>query len=91
MPRRFQFRLSYLIYLITLSAIGFAVLRHLVGQDRDWVLNTSATLYVLAWIAYFGIRVPILWRRMRRARRQIVEHRQAILRAETQATENRLR
>lgn len=66
-PRRFQFRLSYLLYLLTLCAIGCALVRPILLLRGGWLVTTLGSLYVASLIAYFAIRVPILVRRLRRS------------------------
>lgn len=69
--KRFQFRLSYLIYLLTLLAIGFVLLRHVFDVQAGWVFNTVMSAWVAALIAYFAFRLPILLRRLTKANRQL--------------------
>lgn len=77
-PRRLQFRLSYLLYLITLFALGFALVRLVISVRGGWLMNTAGTLYLLALVIYFGVRLPILFRRWRSGARQMEAKRQEL-------------
>ena len=77
-PNRFQFRLSYLLYVLTVCAVGFAVLRRVVATHFLWVETSVEVLLIGALIVYFGIRVPILFRRWRRGAREVARQKQEL-------------
>jgi hypothetical protein len=68
---RIQFRLSYLIYLLTLVAVGFAVLRRVFEMEAGWQFNATMAAYVAVLTMYFALRFPILIRRLARSRHAI--------------------
>jgi hypothetical protein len=76
--RPFQFRLSYLLYLTTLCAIGFTLLRNVLALRGGWLAMTVGTLYVAALMVYFGVRVPFLIGRLRRGAREAAARRQQL-------------
>jgi hypothetical protein len=69
-PGTIQFRLSYLIYLTAVAALGFAILRSVLDIRGGWQLNAVMMIYLGVLLAYFGIRVPLLFRRYRRGKRR---------------------
>ena len=75
---RFQFRLSYLVYLLTLVALGFALLRRVIDIGGGWRMNAGMAIYLAALTAYFAFRFPILVGRFRR-RQQKLQARRAEL------------
>src|SRR5688572_27826595 len=75
-PKRLQFRLSYLLYVLTVFAVGFAALRRVIFHHLEWKMTTFELVLVGALIAYFVIRVPILFRRWRRGASKVASHKQ---------------
>lgn len=70
-PARWQFPLSYLLYVTTVFAIGFALVRSVFAVPGGWLLTVTALVYISALIAYFALRFPFLLRRWRRATAKI--------------------
>jgi DMSO/TMAO reductase YedYZ heme-binding membrane subunit len=71
-PKRwFQFPLSYLIYLLTLAALGFALLRRVLDIHGGWKLTAFVSAYVAVLIAYFAFRFPVLFGRLRRGNQSL--------------------
>lgn len=68
---RFQFRLSYLIYLLTVIALALAILRRLFDIGGGWQLNLVFVVYLAALTAYFSLRFPFLLRRLWQGRQRI--------------------
>ena len=77
-PNRFQFRLSYLLYVLTVFAVAFAVIRRVVATHFLWLETSIELVLVGALIVYFVIRVPLLFRRWRRGSRQVASQRQQL-------------
>ena len=77
-PRPLQFRLSYLIYLLTVFAIGCAVLRQILMFRGEWEIAAAAIAYLAFWLAYATIRVPIVYRRLRHSNRNMAEKREEL-------------
>jgi uncharacterized membrane protein YedE/YeeE len=71
----YQFRLRYLIYLVTLAAIGSAVLRHLFDIGAGYQFGLVMSVYVVVLIAYFAFRFPLLVGRLTRSRRKLTASR----------------
>jgi hypothetical protein len=70
-----QFRLSYLLYLLTLVALGSALLRRVLDIRGGWQFTAVMAVYLAALVAYFAIRVPLLVRRLGQQRRRDVARR----------------
>ena len=68
---KLQFRLSYLIYLLTLFAIAFAILRRFMWPDAGWMFLTSVAIPVFTVTFYFAVRFPILLSRLMKGRRVV--------------------
>ena len=72
---KYQFRLRYLFYLVTLTAIGSTVLRYVFDLSVDIVFRSVISVYVVLLIAYLAFRFPILLRRLRHNRRKLQSNR----------------
>ncbi|MGE3780855.1 MAG: hypothetical protein AB7F89_26950 [Pirellulaceae bacterium] len=67
-PPRLQFHLSYLIYLLTLSAVSLALLRRSLNGGGSWPMTAVISSYLAVLTAYFAFRLPVLLRRLTRHR-----------------------
>jgi hypothetical protein len=72
-----------LIYLTTLFAIGFALLRPIFSQNQGWLFNTVAAAYIGLLVIYCAFRLPILRRRLRNNAKRLHEKRQELSQAAT--------
>jgi hypothetical protein len=84
-PGILQFRLSYLIYLTAVAGLGFAILRTVLNIRGGWHLNAVMMIYLAVLLAYFGIRVPLLFRRYNRGKRRDEARRAELVRLLEQA------
>jgi hypothetical protein len=76
--RPLQFRLSYLIYLLTVFAVGCALLRQILLFRGGWAMTAAGAAYLAFWIGYLAIRVPILYRRLRHTNRSLDARREEL-------------
>ena len=77
-PRPLQFRLSYLIYLLTVFAVGCALLRQILLFRGGWEITAAAVVYLAFWLAYLAIRVPIVYLRLRHSNRSLAVKREEL-------------
>jgi hypothetical protein len=83
-PPWYQFRISYLFYLLTLFAIAATLLRPFLDFHSGWKFTIVAAIYVAALTLYFGIRIPILLRRFQRKRLALDTRRQELQKLATE-------
>jgi hypothetical protein len=91
--RKFQFRLSYLLYLLTVFAVASAVVRGVLAYHSNWSmtpLESWCLIIILTFmLAYFTIRVPLLFRRWRRGAANVADRKRELAKLAAELREKR--